>query len=145
MLRFFLDLIDLFYFRTEEESKNGINLGSGLMPDLFSSLEYNIRMGSGHAGLATVQSAKEPIVAGGTSATKIVDAQGRVKVKRKIVKKKLVSGPSTSTDPNAGNQQDQVKIETSTTTSTSAVFGKLIEKKLSSRKSKNNKMFNFDI
>lgn len=108
--------------RTEEESKNGINLGSGLMPDLFSSLEYNIRMGSGHAGLATVQSAKEPIVAGGTSATKIVDAQGRVKVKRKIVKKKLVSGPSTSTDPNAGNQQDQVKIETSTTTSTSAVF-----------------------
>ena len=115
------------------------------MPDLFSSLEYNIRMGSGHAGLATVQSAKEPIVAGGTSATKIVDAQGRVKVKRKIVKKKLVSGPSTSTDPNAGNQQDQVKIETSTTTSTSAVFGKLIEKKLSSRKSKNNKMFNFDI
>merc|ERR1739836_23896 len=86
------------------------------------SLEYNIRMGSGHAGLATVQSAKEPIVAGGTSATKIVDAQGRVKVKRKIVKKKLASGPSTSTDPNAGNQQDQVKIETSTTTSTSAVF-----------------------
>ena len=46
----------------EEESKNGINLGSsGLMPDLFSSLEYNIRMGSGHSGLATVQSAKEPV------------------------------------------------------------------------------------
>jgi hypothetical protein len=32
--------------------------GAGLMPDLFSSLEYNIRMGS---GFATVQSAKEPV------------------------------------------------------------------------------------
>ena len=81
------------------------------MPDLFSSLEYNIRMGSGHSGLATVQSAKEPVV-------KTVDAQGRVKVKRKIVKKKLVE--------NGQNQkQDQVKIETSTTTSTSAVYGEI--------------------
>ena len=35
-----------------------LNMGSGFMPDLFSSLEYNIRMGS---GLATVQSAKEPV------------------------------------------------------------------------------------
>ena len=84
------------------------------MPDLFSSLEYNIRMGSGHSGLATVQSAKEPVVA----STKIVDAQGRVKVKRKIVKKKLVDN----------KKQDQVKIETSTTTSTSAVYGKSMGK-----------------
>merc|ERR1719215_1537790 len=39
------------------ESDRSVTLGSSFMPDLFSSLEYNIRMGS---GLATVQSAKEP-------------------------------------------------------------------------------------
>ena len=40
------------------ESDRSVTLGSSFMPDLFSSLEYNIRMGS---GLATVQSAKEPV------------------------------------------------------------------------------------
>jgi len=76
-----------------------LNMGSGFMPDLFSSLEYNIRMGS---GLATVQSAKEPIV------ERIVE-NGMIKVKRKIVKKK-------KTEP------ETVKVETSTTSSTSSVF-----------------------
>jgi len=82
--------------QTERQS---VTLGSGFMPDLFSSLEYNIRMGS---GLATVQSAKEPIV------ERIVE-NGMIKVKRKIVKKK-------KTEP------ENVKVETSTTSSTSSVF-----------------------
>merc|ERR1712110_759965 len=82
--------------QTERQS---VTLGSGFMPDLFSSLEYNIRMGS---GLATVQSAKEPIV------ERIVE-NGMIKVKRKIVKKK-------KTEP------ETVKVETSTTSSTSSVF-----------------------
>lgn len=41
-----------------DQGDRSMTLGSGFMPDLFSSLEYNIRMGS---GLATVQSAKEPV------------------------------------------------------------------------------------
>merc|ERR1711997_1231154 len=49
--------------------------GSGFMPDLFSG-RYNIRMGS---GLATVQSAKEPVVSESGSVEKI-----RIKVKKKI-------------------------------------------------------------
>merc|ERR1719192_3256675 len=68
-------------FKTQERQqtdRQSVTLGSGFMPDLFSSLEYNIRMGS---GLATVQSAKEPIV------ERIVE-NGMIKVKRKIVKKK---------------------------------------------------------
>ena len=41
------------------DNNPSVTLSSGgFMPDLFSSLEYNIRMGS---GLATVQSAKEPV------------------------------------------------------------------------------------
>merc|ERR1719278_1489937 len=54
------------------------------------------------SGLATVQSAKEPIV------ERIVE-NGMIKVKRKIVKKK-------KTEP------ETVKVETSTTSSTSSVF-----------------------
>merc|ERR1711863_9285 len=42
--------------------------GSGFMPDLFSG-RYNIRMGS---GLATVQSAKEPVVSESGSEEKII-------------------------------------------------------------------------
>merc|ERR1712241_1209455 len=83
-------------YQTDRQS---VTLGSGFMPDLFSSLEYNIRMGS---GLATVQSAKEPIV------ERIVE-NGMIKVKRKIVKKKKI-------------ESDNVKVETSTTSSTSSVF-----------------------
>ena len=46
-------------FKTQDGAADrSVTLGSGFMPDLFSSLEYNIRMGS---GLATVQSAKEPV------------------------------------------------------------------------------------
>ena len=48
-------------FKNQERhqtDRQSVTLGSGFMPDLFSSLEYNIRMGS---GLATVQSAKEPV------------------------------------------------------------------------------------
>merc|ERR1712223_2287974 len=82
--------------QTERQS---VTLGSGFMPALFSSLEYNIRMGS---GLATVQSAKEPIV------ERIVE-NGMIKVKRKIVKKKKA-------------EPENVKVETSTTSSTSSVF-----------------------
>merc|ERR1719266_2108652 len=87
-------------FKTQDGAADqDLNMGSGFMPDLFSSLEYNIRMGS---GLATVQSAKEPIV------ERIVE-NGMIKVKRKIVKKK-------KTEP------ETVKVETSTTSSTSSVF-----------------------
>ena len=79
------------------------------MPDLFSSLEskYNIRMGS---GLATVKNAKEPFV--DTS-----DAEVPPPTKIKVKKKKIVR--KQSTEPNV------VSVETSTTTSTSSVFGKL--------------------
>ena len=82
---------------------------SGFMPDLFSSLEskYNIRMGS---GLATVKNAKEPFV--DTS-----DAEVPPPTKIKVKKKKIVR--KQSTEPNV------VSVETSTTTSTSSVFGKL--------------------
>ena len=45
-------------FKTQDGADRSVTLGSGFMPDLFSSLEYNIRMGS---GLATVQSAKETV------------------------------------------------------------------------------------
>ena len=78
------------------------------MPDLFSSLEskYNIRMGS---GLATVKNAKEPFV--DTS-----DAEVPPPTKIKVKKKKIVR--KQSTEPNV------VSVETSTTTSTSSVFGK---------------------
>merc|ERR1719266_3229137 len=87
-------------FKTQDGAADqDLNMGSGFMPDLFSSLEYNIRMGS---GLATVQSAKEPIV------ERIVE-NGMIKVKRKIVKKKKI-------------ESDNVKVETSTTSSTSSVF-----------------------
>jgi len=87
-------------FKTQDGAADrSVTLGSGFMPDLFSSLEYNIRMGS---GLATVQSAKEPIV------ERIVE-NGMIKVKRKIVKKKKI-------------ESDNVKVETSTTSSTSSVF-----------------------
>ena len=81
------------------------------MPDLFSSLEskYNIRMGS---GLATVKNAKEPFV--DTS-----DAEVPPPTKIKVKKKKIVR--KQSTEPNV------VSVETSTTTSTSSVFGKLRE------------------
>ena len=44
--------------QNSQNDRQSVTLGSGFMPDLFSSLEYNIRMGS---GLATVQSAKEPV------------------------------------------------------------------------------------
>jgi len=54
------------------------------------------------SGLATVQSAKEPIV------ERIVE-NGMIKVKRKIVKKKKA-------------EPENVKVETSTTSSTSSVF-----------------------
>merc|ERR1719266_1233857 len=90
---------DLEFKPQDGAADQDLNLGSGFMPDLFSSLEYNIRMGS---GLATVQSAKEPIV------ERIVE-NGMIKVKRKIVKKK-------KTEP------ETVKVETSTTSSTSSVF-----------------------
>merc|ERR1719273_846026 len=89
-------------FKNQERhqtDRQSVTLGSGFMPDLFSSLEYNIRMGS---GLATVQSAKEPIV------ERIVE-NGMIKVKRKIVKKKKA-------------EPENVKVETSTTSSTSSVF-----------------------
>ena len=78
------------------------------MPDLFSSLEskYNIRMGS---GLAMVKNAKEPYV--DTSEAETPPTKIKVK-KKKIVRKQ-------STEPNA------VSVETSTTTSTSSVFGML--------------------
>lgn len=48
-------------FEEEDHSHDEVvtsPFGSGFMPDIFSSLEYNIRVGS---GLATVQSAKEPV------------------------------------------------------------------------------------
>ena len=42
----------------ESESDRSVPFGSSFLPDLFTSLEYNIRMGS---GLATAQGAnKEP-------------------------------------------------------------------------------------
>merc|ERR1719400_1921398 len=91
--------------------------GSGFMPDLFSG-RYNIRMGS---GLATVQSAKEPVVSESGSVEKI-----RIKVKKKI-KKKIIKdknnnnsvGTENSNDNN--NNSDSI-VKTSTTTSTSSVF-----------------------
>jgi len=91
--------------------------GSGFMPDLFSG-RYNIRMGS---GLATVQSAKEPVVSESGSVEKI-----RIKVKKKI-KKKIIKdknnnnsvGTENSNDKN--NNSDSI-VKTSTTTSTSSVF-----------------------
>merc|ERR1719510_520477 len=71
---------DLELFKTQDGAADrSVTLGSGFMPDLFSSLEYNIRMGS---GLATVQSAKEPIV------ERIVE-NGMIKVKRKILNLKM--------------------------------------------------------
>merc|ERR1712062_387010 len=73
------------------------------MPDLFSG-RYNIRMGS---GLATVQSAKEPVVSESGSVEKI-----RIKVKKKI-KKKIIKDKNNNTDS---------IVKTSTTTSTSSVF-----------------------
>lgn len=91
----------------QDSSRSSIVLGSGFMPDLFSSLEskYNIRMGS---GLATVQSAKEPIVE-------------PEKVKIKIKKKKIVRKKDNSNS--SATEKSNLKIETSTTTSTSSVFG----------------------
>merc|ERR1712062_176917 len=90
--------------------------GSGFMPDLFSGRD--IRMGS---GLATVQSAKEPVVSESGSVEKI-----RIKVKKKI-KKKIIKdknnnnsvGTENSNDNN--NNSDSI-VKTSTTTSTSSVF-----------------------
>merc|ERR1719433_267458 len=82
--------------------------GSGFMPDLFSG-RYNIRMGS---GLATVQSAKEPVVSESGSVEKI-----RIKVKKKI-KKKIIKDKNNN---NNNNNSDSI-VKTSTTTSTSSVF-----------------------
>lgn len=85
--------------------------GSGFMPDLFSG-RYNIRMGS---GLATVQSAKEPVVESG-SVEKI-----RIKVKKKIKKKIIKDNKNNSAENNNNNNSDSI-VKTSTTTSTSSVF-----------------------
>merc|ERR1711863_190177 len=87
--------------------------GSGFMPDLFSG-RYNIRMGS---GLATVQSAKEPVVSESGSVEKI-----RIKVKKKI-KKKIIKDKNSN---NNNNNSDSI-VKTSTTTSTSSVFGKYLK------------------
>merc|ERR1719510_760969 len=89
--------------------------GSGFMPDLFSG-RYNIRMGS---GLATVQSAKEPVVSESGSVEKI-----RIKVKKKI-KKKIIKDKNNNNSVGTENSNDNNNnsiVKTSTTTSTSSVF-----------------------
>ena len=78
------------------------------------------------SGLATVQSAKEPVVSESGSVEKI-----RIKVKKKI-KKKIIKdknnnnsvGTENSNDDN--NNSDSI-VKTSTTTSTSSVFGKYLK------------------
>lgn len=89
-----------------DSSRTSMVLGSGFMPELFTSLEskYNIRMGS---GLATVKNAKEPFV----DASDTEDTTQLKKIKLK--KKKIVRKQST---------ESNISIETSTTTSTSSVF-----------------------
>merc|ERR1719433_1133911 len=86
--------------------------GSGFMPDLFSG--YNIRMGS---GLATVQSAKEPVVSESGSVEKI-----RMKVKKKIIKDKNNNNSVGTENSNDKTNNSDSIVKTSTTTSTSSVF-----------------------
>merc|ERR1712165_295014 len=77
--------------------------GSGFMPDLFSG-RYNIRMGS---GLATVQSAKEPVVESG-SVEKI-----RIKVKKKIKKKIIKDNKNNSAVGTENNNNSDSIVKTS--------------------------------
>ncbi len=84
---------------------------------IFSSLEYNIRMGS---GLATVQSARKPVVA---------DAEHRlpVKKKKKVIKKKRKPVASAAAASQAASQAAEgggkVSGGSNTKTSTSSSGG----------------------
>merc|ERR1712223_1296103 len=92
--------------------------GSGFMPDLFSG-RYNIRMGS---GLATVQSAKEPVISESGSVEKI-RIKVKKKIKKKIIKDKNNNNNSVGTEnSNENNNNSDSIVKTSTTTSTSSVF-----------------------
>merc|ERR1719400_2929850 len=91
--------------------------GSGFMPDLFSG-RYNIRMGS---GLATVQSAKEPVVSESGSVEKIC-IKVKKKIKKKIIKDKNNNNSVGTENSNDNNNNSDSIVKTSTTTSTSSVF-----------------------
>merc|ERR1712038_161860 len=91
--------------------------GSGFMPDLFSG-RYNIRMGS---GLATVQSAKEPVVSESGSVEKI-RTKVKKKIKKKIIKDKNNNNSVGTENSNDNNNNSDSIVKTSTTTSTSSVF-----------------------
>ena len=79
------------------------------------------------SGLATVQSAKEPVVSESGSVEKI-RIKVKKKIKKKIIKDKNNNNNSVGTEnSNDNNNNSDSIVKTSTTTSTSSVFGKYLK------------------
>ncbi len=83
---------------------------------LFSSLEYNIRMGS---GLATVQSAREPIVQQDNAQHSINGQQNKKKKKKKKKKVKNGNKPIEGEPENTATTASQLEGDSTTKDSTS--------------------------